>query len=1134
MAKIQDETLRLNIVVNGDKAQKEIGKLEAQNRKLKDSNEDLRKSKQRLIAEGKKESQQYKNITKEMAKNSLEIKENKTKMGALRKELGLTGLTTKQLAQEQRRLKTILASTTPNTAAYKQYKKELQAVNGRLGELRVGAKKTGGIIGKMKASFGGIGALAAGAFGIGALLKFGNVAADNVSILNKVKSTLQQITGLKGLELKRATAGIKGVADAYQKDTKQMSEAVHNFAEGMEIDFNDALDLVKQGFLDGADANEEFLDKLREYPVLLKEAGFSAEESIALMTQEVKSGIYSDKGVDAIKEANLRLREMTPAAKEGLEAIGISSEKVQEELTNGSKTTFEVMQQVSKKLSELPPQSAEVGQAIADIFGGPGEDAGLKYLANLQNINLETSKLTTTSNEYLEAKKLEIEANEAMNLVWLKLTGTGSNLNKFYSKLRLGIASVLGGQKDLTGEFEDQADRVIDLNNELVPLIDEYDDLKLISEKSTDEQERLKTVIGEIASITPTAITAFDEYGNALDISSDKARGFIETQKALLVFRNKEAIEEQTEALKDYETEVEQLQKRLNRTDEDGNVLITKSSGSTGGGGVSTRKATGAEISELQARLGELQQLEVGAQESINQLSGDYLDKYIKRQEDQTKVTLEETKKRADVLGIEYSDDITQEALNALILQQQRLSGLSKQDRENALKDLETFGKQKLKLQQDAALREEEDEFKRKALKIQQNFDAREKEIENLQITAAEKQELKDLLDEEKRAALEELNLQKEETELKRIQDFENRKKALQNEIDLLNEETKLEKEILKAEQEFNKQEEELNKLELNSLQKQQLLELLTTKEEQVKEDIRNKFAKKFLKESLEVDKKVLEADKASAKAREDVANILTGALIGLLGDSLGAKLASIAIDAAIQAGLVKITAASSISRNLAQAAASLPPPANLGPLALAGVQNATIAAGATAATAKIIGAAALQGLGTLATKGFQDGKFPIIREQDGKKFNAKSKSSSHTQLVTEPTYFSDANILTGEGGPEIIIDTPTLKNLDPEVVRNIYVTAARTRGLETGLYQQSSINNNNAVIQSAVDVQDRETNNQSNEVMQMLVEVLADIQENGLNVPPPLIGDGKIKELNDRNKKLNKTRDNAKINSIS
>ena len=49
---------------------------------------------------------------------------------------------------------------------------------------------------------------------------------------------------------------------------------------------------------------------------------------------------------------------------------------------------------VSQLVEQNKENSAKVGTAIADIFGGPGEDAGLQYLITLKDIdtNLENVK----------------------------------------------------------------------------------------------------------------------------------------------------------------------------------------------------------------------------------------------------------------------------------------------------------------------------------------------------------------------------------------------------------------------------------------------------------------------------------------------------------------------------------------------------------------------------------------------------------------------------------------------------------------------------------------------------------------------------------------------------------------------
>jgi hypothetical protein len=204
----------------------------------------------------------------------------------------------------------------------------------------------------------------------------------------------QQFTGLSGDAMKAYRNEVQALADMYDKDFKEVLQGANAVAKQFGISQQEALGYVRDGFLAGADANGEYLEGIKEYSAYFKEAGLSASEFIAISTQANKSGIYSDKAVDTIKEGNLRIREMTKATADALTGIGLNYKELQTNLQNGSITTFDVMQMVSEKLNELPESSAAVGTAIADIFGGAGEDAGLQYLKTLKDIdtNLDTVK----------------------------------------------------------------------------------------------------------------------------------------------------------------------------------------------------------------------------------------------------------------------------------------------------------------------------------------------------------------------------------------------------------------------------------------------------------------------------------------------------------------------------------------------------------------------------------------------------------------------------------------------------------------------------------------------------------------------------------------------------------------------
>lgn len=224
----------------------------------------------------------------------------------------------------------------------------------------------------------------------------------------------KQFTGLTGNEMKSVRNEVLAVSNTFGLEFTETMQSANTMSKAFGISVSESLKIMQDGLVSGANANGEFLDTIKEYPRYFKEAGLSAEEMVAISTQANKEGIFSDKGVDTIKEGNIRLREMTTATAAALDGIGISSKQVQTELQNGSKTTFQVMQEVANKLKELPQSSAAVGSAIANIFGGPGEDAGLAYIEMLGNIELDMDKVKAKSGDLAKAQEDELNATKEL------------------------------------------------------------------------------------------------------------------------------------------------------------------------------------------------------------------------------------------------------------------------------------------------------------------------------------------------------------------------------------------------------------------------------------------------------------------------------------------------------------------------------------------------------------------------------------------------------------------------------------------------------------------------------------------------------------------------------------------------
>lgn len=339
-------------------------------------------------------------------------------------------------------------------AGSKEYNKEsmkLNRVNAELDKVDGNIKKISKTFNQQKSIWDQAKAQFAGTFAAftvaGAVQQIGQLGARMVSFIKDLTAHRQEITrltGVTGRDLDVLSAKIQSVVDTYDKDFNEVLIAGNALANQMGISHAEALDIIKKGFAAGADANGEFLDKLKEYPAQLKTAGLTADESIALMSQEVKTGIYSDKGIDTIKEGTLRLREMADATREALEGIGISSKELEEQLRSGTITYFEAIQMVSDKLGDLEEQSPEVGTAIADIFGGAGEDAGIQYLKMLADVNTELVNLETPTTKLADA-------NERLALMYQTLADDDG----LFTKLEIGMKDAGAAALGLLNIFND-------------------------------------------------------------------------------------------------------------------------------------------------------------------------------------------------------------------------------------------------------------------------------------------------------------------------------------------------------------------------------------------------------------------------------------------------------------------------------------------------------------------------------------------------------------------------------------------------------------------------------------------------------------------------------------------------------
>lgn len=147
--KLSEEDLVLNIIVNGNKAQSDIGKV---SRTLMDAKANLKAAQsemKELEKQGKTNSARYQTLTTDIGKYNAAITESKKKLAELNQSLKLNELSEKQLEAALKRNINLRKQSVPGSDSYKAYSAQIDQVRNRLIELRAGADNTGNSLMKM-------------------------------------------------------------------------------------------------------------------------------------------------------------------------------------------------------------------------------------------------------------------------------------------------------------------------------------------------------------------------------------------------------------------------------------------------------------------------------------------------------------------------------------------------------------------------------------------------------------------------------------------------------------------------------------------------------------------------------------------------------------------------------------------------------------------------------------------------------------------------------------------------------------------------------------------------------------------------------------------------------------------------
>ena len=389
-----------------------------------------------------------------------------------------------------------------------------------------------------------------------------------------------------GAAFAKELSGLKAVLGASDEEMKALSNSAKELGASTQFTAKEVVglqtELAKLGFTtkEILDATGATLDLAASLGVGLSEAasitgstlrafGLETSETQRLVDVMALSTSKSALDYDALRES---LKLVAPTAR----AMNVDIEETTSLLAvladNGlkgsvagtglSKTFIELNKQgipLNEALEKVKNSSNQLNTAI-DLVGIVGSKSLLTLANNAPKINTLNTAFDNAagSAKRLAETRLDNLAGDTTKLgsAWEGFLLSIEDGEGIFNSIARGIVqagtSLLGfltPAQSLSEEFFKQKKEVEELETRLNPLVDRYDELANKSKLSKEEQQELDNVIIQISDDIPLAVTEFDAYGKALGINTDAAREFILESKEILKLKNKEAIEDETDAI---------------------------------------------------------------------------------------------------------------------------------------------------------------------------------------------------------------------------------------------------------------------------------------------------------------------------------------------------------------------------------------------------------------------------------------------------------------------------------------------------------------------------------------------------------------------------------------------------------
>ena len=254
-----------------------------------------------------------------------------------------------------------------------------------------------------------------------------------------LRAEIQRLTDASGKDLDNLTSKAFKYSKIFQEDPYKIAQAVNAMTQRNGGSYEENFALIEKGFEKGANANHDMLDQLREYPGFFRELGLANSEAVAVMARAGKSGIFSDKAIDSLKEAQMSVTEMTQTQIDAINAVNLKVSDFE------GKTAFDAIRMVSEAMKGASAQAKQ--QVLADIFKGAGEDASRAWIEGYASLDLDLDKIKSvkTANKGLKSFIADVQSSIT------KVVGDAGGVLQVVGQVGQGALGLVGVYTTLNG-----------------------------------------------------------------------------------------------------------------------------------------------------------------------------------------------------------------------------------------------------------------------------------------------------------------------------------------------------------------------------------------------------------------------------------------------------------------------------------------------------------------------------------------------------------------------------------------------------------------------------------------------------------------------------------------------------------